>query len=191
MSDTPHHLAGIPAHLLNQRVRLWIDGDAPHGIVETAESFFGRCDPDVIDYEDIAETLLVGRTYRDGGGAEGEWTVMLADRVKWIDDKGWVPDYDAGCRADIANGLHGVLADARAGIRRGEPTAKATALIRRQIASCVAADERYVEYRTNLLVDNIDRADLRNEAERMADWVHPAILTYAARFAVADLRGRM
>lgn len=187
------HLAGIPAHLLAQRLRLWVDDGETHGVEMTAEAFFAPQDPDVVDIDDIVATLLAGRTYRAGGGAEVEWTVRMATPIRWDAAQGWIPDREAACRVDIAHGLFTTLAEARAAFGYVPPgdVAGIVETIRRQLASCLPADEVYVERRTKLLVDLLDTADLLNEAERMADWVPAGMLQAAARAAVADLRGRL
>ncbi len=79
MTDSDYKLAGIPAELLGRQIVLDIDEDGARNVCETAESFFRRCDPDVIDYPGIAAALLAGETYRDGGGAAVEWSIRLAE----------------------------------------------------------------------------------------------------------------
>lgn len=192
MPQSAPHTTGIPAHLLAQHVRLFVDDGEADGIVMTAEEFFLPQDPDVIEIDEIVATLLASGTYRAGGGAEVEWTLRMAEPVQWVEGDGWVRDRAAACREDIAHGLHGTLTEARAAFGYATPgdVDGIVDTIRRQIASCLPGDADDIDRRVDLLVANIDGWNLRNEADRIAGWVPPDRLEAAARFAVRDLRGR-
>lgn len=190
---TGQSFPGVPPHLLAQPIRVRIYEEGVGERIIPAADFFRENAADNADlFPDIVAALLAGETFRDGGGAGIEWSFRLADRVRW-DGQAWVPDHAAGCRADIAYGLATVLADARAAFAHAVPgdVDGIVETIRRQVASCLGpAAVHNIERRTELLVGMIDYADLQNEAERIAGWVHPDMLPAAARFAVAPLRGR-